>query len=180
VSRKLRACLLVLGFLATASATEAGEAFLKGGFDLRPNDASGYDFLDGWLISFGYGFPVAPIVWLEAEVQSSYQSYMLGGHVQLHAVPVNGFFNVRLGPPGRGLYGGSGLGYLSEIAWGTVDLFPATVEFSEYHKDLGFHVFAGASLGGGIFVEYLGQTSLDVGQIYGSGWRHFALGGVRW
>lgn len=182
MSQSLRAWVLSLGCLSLAATRpiEAGEAFVKGGFDLRPNDASGYDFLDGWLVSLGYGWQVAQFVWLEAEGQSSYQSYMLGGHVQLRAVPLNGFFNVRFSSSRRSPYAGSGLGYLSEIACGTVDRFPATDDFSEYNKDLGFHFFGGAHLGRGIFVEYLGQTALDVGQIYGSGWRHFALGGIRW
>jgi hypothetical protein len=166
--------------MAAARPVQAGEAFVKGGFDLRPNDASGYDFLDGWLVSFGYAWQVADLVWLEAEGQSAYQSYMLGGHVHLNAVPLNGFFNVRVGPSGRGPYGGAGLGYMGEIGWGTVERFSTTDDFSEYNHDLGFHFFGGVHLGGGIFAEYLGQRALDVGQIYAFGWRHFALGGIRW
>lgn len=181
MSRSLRVWALSFGCLSIAATRplDAGEVFVKGGFDLRPNDASGCDSLDGWLVSFGYGWQVAQFVFLEAEGQSAFQKYMLGGHVRLHAIPVNGFFNVRIGPSGRGPYGGAGLGYMGEIGWGTVDFFPANVEFSEYNHDLGFHFFAGAHLGRGIFVEYLGQKALDVGQIYASGWRHFAMGGVR-
>jgi hypothetical protein len=174
------ACLLTLGFLLGSGRSSAGEAFLKGGFDLRPNDASGYDFLDGGIVSIGFGWPIADVVSIEAEAQSTYQSYFLGGHVQLRAIPVNGFVNLRLGFPRRGPYAGAGFGYLSEIVWGRVDRFPTTIGFSEYTKDVGVHYFGGAHLGRSAFVEYMGQVPLGVGNLYGTAWRHFALGGVRW
>lgn len=165
------------------SELEAGEAFLKGGLDLRDSPISRWGLADRWLVAGGYDWKVSPITYLGFEAQSGYQSFAIGGKISAKVVPLNGFLNVRVKPeaPTWQPYGGGGIGLLSQLDWEKVPFFPEVVDVFEFRRDLGAHFFGGLQIGKG-FIEYMAQRAIGETSLVGTSdrWSHLLLGGIAW
>ena len=173
---------VLLSLLAVEAA--AGEAFLKGGIDLRDSSASGWGLADRWLVSVGYDWQAARFAHLGFEVQSGYQSFAIGGKIQAKVVPLNAFFNLRVtsDAPAWRPYAGGGVGLMSQFDWERVPFFPEVVNTFHYHRDLGVHFFGGIQIHRRFFFEYMAQTALGETSLVGTAyrWSHLLMGGVIW
>ncbi len=138
--------------------TNAGDAFLKGGFILSPSGGT-FDLnqdlsvSDKWLFSVGsdYGIGKQPIYW-GFEIEFAYHSVSIpipdefgGGFETFREIPFNGFGNVKFKANVSDkvrIFGGAGFG-INVLVVDGLD-FDTDVE-----KKAGFQAMGGAEIGGG-------------------------------
>jgi len=140
IPRRLRLLILIIPLLFFWSLpASAGDAFLKGGIQLRPSDVG---VSDRWFLAAGADWGIERLTYFGFELQSAfYSDPPLNKSGTRVTVPINGFINFKLKSPAGGArpFAGAGVGLISTY-------FHDAVE-TDYTADFGYHLMGGLEMG---------------------------------
>ncbi|MBI2840706.1 MAG: hypothetical protein HYX75_20505 [Acidobacteria bacterium] len=181
MKRHLSVALLAISTLALLPATSpAGDAFVK--FGLVVNDlGEGFDFSDRWQIGAGADWVVADTVGIGFEVQFAYRKYtisLLGTDVDIRAIPLNLFGNVKFKPEldgGVHPFAGAGFGMMGSI--NSAEGGGSTEVDSDF--DPGLHLMGGLELGSSDGAAFLVEFELARPVVDGAQNIYVFYGGIR-
>ena len=181
MKRYLSAALLAIATLALLPATSrAGDAFVKFGLVLN-NLGEGFDFSDRWQIGAGADWVVADTVGIGFEIQFAYRKYtvpLLGGDVDIRAIPLNLFGNVKFKPELEGSlhpFAGAGFGMMGSI--NSAEGGGSTEVDSDFNA--GLHLVGGLELGSSDGAAFLVELELARPIVDGAQNIYVFYGGIR-